>query len=1350
MDPRPPQEPQAEDLKRIEFSSEKKREFEKNLTPEIKNVLFESGHAMFDPYFNKEDGSFEGYIVGAVTGVQPQLILAKPNEDGSEIEDTLNIPAVLRHVMSEEERKLRLEHLKKLHRGLYEGETIKLDIRMVDLSAWMEQLSELVAENKLRAYMNEKNFVQKAIAHIDEDSYRKKFYEDTLHAIQSNRNLKASLEARVFGRGKVDSSDPHVQETLAEFDAVLAHFAEGLHDEEERGDKFIADPELNRAASGLFVEYAMGQITDRVAFEQRIETDIIPFMSGRSFVKDGKGGLSTQSEKENRMHASNLWHWAETYKEQIAQLVADATEKYGEKDAENIKRYVKGMVKLDLNIQLSKRGRDLVNRDPYGKVEPGQQKVTKLNHAERAVSFLQTNIGWSPANKVLGAVIANPIAMGIVGAIAGRVAGRAAVTTITSAVAGTVLAPFLTPAAIVAIGTISGGTMAAMLFAKIRARKEIKQDRGMIARDRALGRTPGGPRATEMQKHIHEMESAEKIIEDLQKITGEETDPQARAAALNVLADARARLDIRLQYAKDTIRASAEEGEKSLSLGNAIDAIKRQFKRLEPKIGDEWDDPAFVTLVDDKKNKILAEIKATDETFAKFLGKESNKKVAISAAFGIAGGSLMGWLIHSDFVQDSFVGRGLNAVGRVVDDPVAATKRLSAFIFGGSAAPMPNAAAVHNGVFDFMDQPHGSKLVPFKNGSIQLPDNRFFVNDGNGNAHIVTAFGRVVSPTFHVNPDGTLMEPSGTGEWNNLFSHSEVKVPGTDYSPFLESHEFANRAVTTDFEIPKGFQIFEDPTTHTFDIQDSTGKIIEKGLEIGPDGKLTAPSAALLLKHGWNIEQSGYIPDKTEVLDRSGLTKYLRKEYGQTHAHRLDWHDNNTPMHKVGKQWVVDFEHGKPLGPFGHKPPDGDGWTVRQVSGGRWTGADGKELQLKLLGDANHRILSLKDMITQSVKGAHNLDGSIDDKFGDISAHTQAKEFAEAARHFKLRVFVGDNYTGSGESFELPVDSQGELDFANHPELRGIMFDAHGNLKVTVEAVIPESDGSGYHTLATAVRHGDGTGSVVHRSTFLRLSHPPTDTIQHVYGFNEPITEGSTSVKVDDIPFIFPTPWTPRREMEIPTLNKEDKMTARRIPQKPMGQPAFKANKELSRALVRENAFDDVMIRDAQRRRRIPNEALNESGDPAMQDALTLYALSNGIKLNKSNQKFLLDELDDSRIAEESRPLVWNKPFTFEMMKKDKNNPSGNIGMKDSLGTLVSIKDFEQRLAFAVPRPKKIYVAISESTLSKVVFDEEQVRNIFGPVIAEKLKVYGVALEFVSDADAAATRGPKPRGKGKK
>jgi hypothetical protein len=1008
------------------------------------------------------------------------------------------------------------------------------------------------------------------------------------------------------------------------------------------------------------------------------------------------------------------------------------------------------MVKLDLNIQLSKRGRDLVNRDPYGKVEPGQQKVTKLNHAERAVSFLQTNIGWSPANKVLGAVIANPIAMGIVGAIAGRVGARA----IATVAAGTVLGSFAaTPVAVIG-ASLAGGVFAASLFAKIRARKEIKQDRGMIARDRALGRTPGGPRATEMQKHIHEMESAEKIIADLQKITGDETDPQARAAALNVLADVRARHEIRLQYAKDTIRVSAEEGEKSLSLGNAMDAIKREFKRLEPKIGDEWIDPAFVTLVDDKKNKILAEIKRTDETFAEYLGKESDKKVIISAVGALGAGATLGWLLHTEMVQSSAIVSGLKAAGRTVDgvadDAFAATKRLFSFMgMGGTAS----TAAPYNGLTEFIDHPVGSKSIPFAKGSIQLPDNRFLVNDGNGNAHIVTAFGRVVSPTFHINPDGTLVEPSGTGEWGKLFNHSEISVPGTNFSSYLESHDFVNRTTTINFELPKGLNIFEDPITHTFDIKDSAGKIIERGLEIGPDGKLMPGSVIILQKHGWNISDPGFVTTKTEALDKTGVTKFLREHYGQSKAHRLDWHGNGTPMHKVGGHWKTTlFEDGKEITTIDNlkvKPENAPGWVAKHV-GGRWAGADGKELQLELTGDDNHRILSFKKGILQSIRGAHNLDGSVDDKFGDFGSKTQGKDFKEVTKNMFLQIFTGDDYNGSGNSIRVPLDENGEFDADKYPGLRGIIYGPKGDLKATVEVVIPESDGSGYHTLATAVRHGDGAGVVEHQASYLKLSHPPTGSVNHVYSFIEPKGAPLPVAQIDEIPFIFPLPWFPRRAMEIPTLNKDDKMTARRIPQKPMGQPAFKANKELSRALVRENAFDDVMIRDAQRRRRIPNEALNESGDPAMQDALTLYALSNGIKLNKSNQKFLLDELDDSRIAEESRPLVWNKPFTFEMMKKDKNNPSGNIGMKDSLGTLVSIKDFEQRLAFAVPRPKKIYVAISESTLSKVVFDEEQVRNIFGPVIAEKLKVYGVALEFVSDADAAATRGPKPRGKGKK
>jgi hypothetical protein len=1325
---------------KVEFSSAKKAEFEKNLTPEISLVIEESGKKMFDPHFDK-DGAFEGYIVGAVTGVTPQLIIAKPNEDGSEMVDTLNIPALLRHTMTEEERALRLVHLKKLHGGLYDGKPQTLDIRIVDLSAWMEQLAELVAENKLRAYMNESGFIKKAFAHIDEDAYRRKFYLDTLHAIQSNRNVKASLEARVFGRGAVESSDPHVKETLAKFDEVLQHFAEGLHDEEERGDKFIADPELNKAASALFVEYATGAIKDRAEFENRVESEIIPFMSGKSFAK---GGLSTISEKENRMHASNLWHWAETYKEQVAQMTKDAQEKYGEKDPECIKRYVKGMLKLDLNIELSKRGRDLVNRDPYGKVEPGQQKVTKLNRAERAVSFLQNNIGWSPANKVLGAVIANPIAMGIVGAIAGRAGIRAAATL----AVGTAAAPFLAAPVAVMGASLAGGTFAAALFAKIRATKEVKQDRGMVARDRALGRTSGGPRAAEMEKQIHEMESADKILEQLRGVTGEEKDPAARVAALNIIADVRARLAIRLEYAKDTIRVSAEEGEKELSLGNAIDAIKREFKRIGPKMGEDWNDAALLTLIDDKKIAMLGEIKKSDEKFADYLRKESNKKMMIGAAMGLAGGAIMGGVhavAHSDMFHDSMLGRGwnatagraLNAAGRAVDDGLAATKRLFSFLTGGSNTPVPNAAAMHGGIFDFMDQPRGTHDIPFGKGTMHLPENRFFINDGNGNGHIVTEFGRQVSPSFHINPDGSVLEPSGTGEWKQLITHTTQTIQGQEYSPYLESHEFANASKTLvkNFDLPKNLQIIEDSSTHTFQIQDPTGKVLESGLEIGPDGKLTEASGNLLRTHGWVVKESGYVPADGHSYDKKGLAEYLRKNFGQSKAHRLDWHDNGTPMRKVGGTWVSTYVDADGVN---HdittklKPEAAEGWVAKHV-GGRWTGADGKELQLKLAGDPEHRVLSLKEMIQQSIRGKHNLDGSIDDKFGDISSKTEARDFAEAAKNFKLRVFVGNNYTGSGESFELPVGPDGELHLDRSDELYGVLFDKEGHLKATVEAVIPESDGSGYHTLATAVRHGDGTGFVANKAAYFQMSHPQTDTLQHDYIYNESLPqEFLPPVKTEDIPLIFPLPVTPRRPMEVPTINKEDKMSGRRISGKPLVRPPYRSNEELSRAMVKEADFDDVLTKEAQRRRRIG--AGTESLDAEiMEAAVAAYAISNNIKLTESRTRELSDALAEARAEEMRKPLEWDKAFVISKIKPSAEHPKGMPGFESASGVLNSLSDLEKRLAFANPRPKKIYATLGPDT----GYAEADVRSEF----KRKFEAYGVEFELV--APAPKKRAPK-------
>lgn len=1324
---------------RPEFDAANKASFEANLTSEIKNLLIDSGHTMFEPHFNKADGTFEGYVVGAVTGQAPQLIIAKPNEDGSRVVDTLNIPALLRIPMSEEELALRRKHLKKLHGGIYEGAPQKIDIRIVDLSAWMEQLAELVAENKMRAYLNEANFFKKAIAHIDEDAYRRKFYLDTLHAIQTNRNLKASLEARVFGRGEVVSSDPHVQETLAEFDQALAHFAEGLHDEEERGDRFIADPELNRAASHLFVEYATGAIADRVEFEKRVEEEIIPFMSGRSFAK---GGLSTMSEKSNRMHASNLWHWAETYKEQVAQLVADAQEKYGEKDPECIKRYVKGMLKLDLNIELSKRGRDLANRDPNGKVVPGQSEVSKLSWGEKVVSRLQTNVGWSPANKVLGAVIANPIAMGIVGTIAGRGLVRA----VAGATVGVAAAPVL---GTVGVGLLIGG-LSAGLFAKIRAQKELKQDRGMVARDRALGRTQEGDRAKEMEKYVHEMESAEKIIADLQKISGEELagTPEGREA-LAVIAKTRALLEIRIQYGKDTIRVSAEEGEKNLSLAHAIDQIKLEFKRIGAMAGKT---PEMEVQIERNKAELLEKIKKTDEEFAEYFSKTARYKALMGAGIGLLTGGITAaahYIPHSDMFGGTAFGRGVEKV-------ISAPRRLFSYMFGGgsSAPTIPTGGPKHNGVFDFFDQPSGKHVVPCGKGSLELPANRIWVDEGNGNGHVATIFGRQVSPSMHINPDGSVVTPSGTGEHENLIYHTERVIPGQEYAQntAVQTIRDTKLGVTQNFQLPANLKMFEDPITHEFELRDTAGKVLEKGLQVGADGKLTQGSVDMLQKHGWTITNNdGYSPLGTKHYDKKALTEHLRREFGQSKAHRLDWHDNDTPLRQVGRKWMVNFDNddGPALGPFSKQPEAGDGWTIKQVAGGRWTGADGKELLLKLEGTPDSRILSLKDMIKQSIAGANNADGSVDGEFGDIKDRVYAQKFAEAAKHFKLRVFVGDNYTGSGESFELPLNAQGEFCADEHPELAGILFDKDGKLKATVEAIIPEADGSGYHTLATAVRHGDGEGLVPNRVSLIGMTHPPENTIQHAYLYDEvykPTTVASSSP--DEPPFIFPLWWTPRYEMEKPVLDANDKMGKNRTPRKPLMPPPYRSNKELSRALVKDHDFERTVREAEQRRTRIDTGVdKKDLKDRAMEDALESFAVSNGIKLSASNRKYMIQELEDARVAEVYRPLVWNKPFTFNLREKNAENPHGQIVIEDSLGNALPFKTFEQRLAFADPRPNKISLVVGEGLLSKTIFDEKDIQLTFGKEIAKKLGAYGVVLEFVSAPKAPA---PRPSKKAKK
>ncbi len=1237
-------------------------------------------------------------------------------------------------ITPEEERTMRLRHLLKMHGGIYENKPQKMDIRIVDLSAWIEQLAELVAENKLRAYMNRKGvgaIFSKAFAHINEDAYRRKFYLDALHAIESNRNLKASLEARVFGRGAVESTDPHTRETLAQFDDVLRHFADDLHDEEERGDQFVADETLNNAASALFVEYATGGIGDRTAFEKRVEEEIIPLMGGKKFAQ---GGRSTASERENRMHASNLFHWAETYKEQVSHMITAAQEKYGEKDPESIKRYVKGMLKLDLNIELSKRGRDVVERDPAGKMSRG----------ERAVSWLQNMTGSTAVNKVLGAVVANPVTMGIVGAIAARAGVRWAATG--AAAMGIAGAGVLSgPAAVIAAGLV-GGTLAAGLFAKIRASKELKQDRGMVARDRALGRTPGGPRAEKMSEFVQEMKNADTILEQLRAITGQETNPEARAAALTLIAETHARLEVRLQHAKDTINVSAEEGERDLSLANAIDDIKRQFQRLGRE-SNLMKDPSLAGRVDAEKQKILDDIAARDTAFAEYLSKNSNRKALIGGSIGLASGALM-WGARHVF-HDQLEAAG-NYVLNGASNTWSATKRLLGFNFGGPEMPPAAPAAVHGGLFSFMDAPRGVHEVPFEKGILRLPSDRIFVSDGHGGGRICTLFGKPVSPLFHMTPDGKVLEADAMSEWGGHIEHVTQNVPGHQFSGTLRPVEFGNHAVTNNFEIPDNMDI-KPNVDGTFDITDKTGRLIEGGIQVGPDGKLLPASAALLRQHGWMLREEVHI-DKTSYT-RDGLTKFLREHMGQSKAHRLDWHSNGTPMHKVGAHWVVTDKTGdlpmpkgpNTLGPHSFKV---DSWPdpkylhqyeadphfkVEHV-GGRWVGADGKELQLKLDGTSSARTLSIKEMIKNAIGGKVNSDGSIDNKFGDISNKVESKAFAEAASKFRLRVFVGQNYWHSGESFELPVGPDGVLNIKPGDELYNVLFDDHGDLKATVEAVIPSDDGAGYHTLATATRHGDGAGVVAHRSSLFRLMHSNKDVTQDFYDWQEtPATIPSAPTSgSDDIPFIFPIPWTPRDPMEVPKLDEQSKQKGERTPRGPLTPEMFKAQEELSRKLVESADFDTVLSgKHEQTGRQYVEDAQFKKW---MDGAVDSYVASNKDNpLSSNDPEIIREKLTEARAREIREPLKWGDGFVFNIAESGQGAQDGGFSFEGVHGGVHSIDEFEQRLAVAKPRPELLMIAVSAASLAKHQTTEQLVAQVFGPEFTKKFAAYGVAVKFVSE-----------------
>lgn len=1297
----------------------------KQLREEIKKddrqaILDSTGFQLLQPveYWVDESRGWVsgGYVVGAIGGERPAVVISVPSGDGSDFEggEPEFVPLAelkrLRSVGQSEAKpvsaekpkakakpraeaapittdvpppahgeahRARVERVKKHLKGLHSGETLDLKIGITDITPYIEQISHRIAEEKVREYMNQKPWHKKLLSglmHLSEDGYRRAFYNEAMDAITSNRNVMTQIEARVFGRGTTTATQEGEIRTLEILDEIMAGLQEDLIHKEQKGDQFVADAAVNAATNELFTQYATGTITDRTAFDQRVESDIIPLLHGKKF-SEGTEKNAT-SERENRMHASNLWHWAEALKDQIKELHDENVAEHGEQNSEAVKKYLNGILRLD--VQLAKHSRDVVNRAPEA----------KLKWFEKFSSGLQNATPFTGVNKVLGWTMGNPVLHGIVGALATRGGLRWGAT----GLATVGLAALSAPAGLAITGVLAGAATAGVL-AKWRASKELKQDRGMVQRDAALGLQSGGPRSTEMHQYVQQMEDAETIVQNLRSIAASEQDPERRAAAFTVIADIRARLEIERHNMIDMISVSGEEGKQFNSRIFSLNEIQRELKRLSPLMTDE---AALRTLVDEKKAELLNAIATQDENFEKFRKTESNKRALKGAMWGLAGATLMAG------ARELFPDGPFAAAGKKVG---AAVKSLYSWASDSSDGPV--LTTLESGIALPAVR---MQEIPFRDGYVRLPENYVFTADDDGTAVIKTLDGRSVTPAFRIGPDGVISDADieMLEEQGMRLNHVTKVVPGTDFSSRMMPWEMSNHTLTQHFEYPEDMNLAQNPDG-TFDIYKS-GKLIEAGLVTNKDGLFNEHSIEMLRSHGWEPKQGMNIAYRS--LDKGALTQYLREHFGQEKVVRHDWHGNGTPMHKVGEHWVVSKDGMSGKFSVGKEPtlPAGSGWNVKHVAG-RWMGADGKELMLRLQGDANNRVLSVKEMIATAIAGKVNPDLSVDGKFEDISEAVYKKEFADAAKNFRLRVFVGDNYWKSGESFELPIGPDGELHVKPGDELYNVLYDDKGNLKATVEAVIPGEDGKGYHTLATAVRHGDGAGVVSHKAAYIHLAHPSKDSVHHYYSFEEMRGGGGNTPQPE--PFVipgphphpeplppipddygdtswimpFPTPFHARRAMEMPN-DGEGKMSPRT--KKPLVPGRYPTDREAARDIVagfgtkKKNETESTAAEQPVKGTILVDGVeveLTVAERTRLAHAAHTYVIKEGLHLDERHTAKLIVDLYKALRLEQAKPYDWKKPIILSDTSK----------FEDQL------HDTEFRMLVANKRPEQITFMVPDS-----------------------------------------------------
>ncbi len=927
----------------------------------------------------------------------------------------------------------------------------KIDLKIVDISAVVEQLAHREAEEKLNEYLTSKQngFFKKMFARMGESGLRYKFYREAKDAIVNNRNLMASIDARMKGQSDTKIAAGSELKSFAYLDEILKTYEDEITEDEEKGEA-VHDPAVNQEVAAILMRYAQGKIPDRQAFDDEVERRVIrPHLGDKKFGADAAKGVNAnnKSDKEGIMFATNLFKQAEGFKEDINKAIAEAVAEHGKENEEAVKEYVARSMSID--VQLGKKSRDLVNRFPEGQM-----------------GALEGVVEWVQGNKIANKFI-SPLTAGILASAAFNLGTRKLVTL---GIIGT-SAAFL--------GPLAAGALAAGAYAAIRKSAESKRDRGLEMRREASGLAVGDKKSERLREHNYDLLDGKQSVDSLKAMKGGELTAAQRTELLHVLGS----LEIEKSNGIDLVSVGAEEGVELKTRLFTLNEMRREIKRVQSEMPQ---DEKFKEAFNSEKSEFVAaklgEIESKDAGFRKYRWGEMAKAGLIGAAAGMAGGAIMHKLVEwSGPVLHDTSEYWSSVLGHVSPDKAAAV------------------AILHE--------------APIGNGSVKLPDGVEFISDGKGHGVFMDNFGtHPMTKTFDLEPSGKI--PDGVVDdlkANGFNFHSEIThVDGSEFSPELHSEVMDGGAHT--FELPKGLAMQHMPDG-TFSVVDGTGKVIESGIGLQPDGTLNSASTDLLKAHGWDLKSESFTDN--QQLDKAGALAYF-KQHGLLEQHgRIDYHANGTPLVHTADQYAT---------PSGSRvdlidTKDASGKLIKipglDIIKGHYVGSDGKELQLALVGKGTNHDLSVLEMAKSIVQGgAKNWDGTTDNKFGNIASHVVNKDVSGVLSTMRAHVYIGGEQPPNGHFIELPFNkTTGNVEWGS---FKGLAFDAKGVMKATVEVAIDKE-----HVLATAVRHGDGSGIIEGIKSVTKLDpHKGIDIVKSVLDRPTP-----PPIDVAEAPVISTTEW---------------------------------------------------------------------------------------------------------------------------------------------------------------------------------------------------------------------------------